>query len=332
MSGSDPLREPILVTGATGFIGRHLMRRLLSGGAHVRALVLSGEPTPTEWEAAVEIVRGDIRDPEAAKAAAPGCQLVFHLAAVVGDWGPEELFRQVTIDGTRYLLDAAAETKARVVLASSIVVYGDRLGRSRCDEESGPGRAYGPYSRSKQAQEKMAMQLVESAGCDIRIVRPANVYGPGSRPWVDEVTKLLRAGKPTLISGGMQNAGLVYVDNVVEVMVRAAGAAAGPGDVFNACDELPVTWAHYLGDLARLVGAPPPRSVPGWLAWPLATAMEQGGRILGLESRPPLTREAVHLVSSDHDLPMDRARNQLGYRKLVNYEQGLAAVARYLSS
>jgi nucleoside-diphosphate-sugar epimerase len=130
----------------------------------------------------------------------------------------------------------------------------------------------------------------------------------------------------------VQNAGLAYVDNVVEVMVRAAGAAAGPGDVFNACDELPVTWCRYLGDLARLAGAPPPRSVPGWLAWPLAMAMEQGGRILGLKSRPPLTREAVHLVSSDHDLPMDRAREQLGYSKLVNYEQGLAAVARYLQT
>jgi nucleoside-diphosphate-sugar epimerase len=332
MSGTDLFREPILVTGATGFIGRHLVRRLLSEGAHVRALVLPGEPTPTEWEAAVEIVRGDIRDPEAAKAAAPGCQLVFHLAAVVGDWGPEELFRQVTIDGTRYLFDAAVEAKARVVLASSIVVYGDRLGRSRCDEESKPGRAYGPYSRSKQAQEKMAMQLVDAGGCDIRIVRPANVYGPGSRPWVDEVARLLRAGKPTLINGGVQNAGLVYVDNVVEVMVRAAGAAAGPGDVFNACDELPVTWARYLGDLAGLVGSAPPRSVPGWLAWPLATVMEYGGRILGLKSRPPLTREAVHLVSSDHDLPMDRAREQLGYRRLVNYEQGLAAVAGYLET
>lgn len=332
MSSNDPFRGPILVTGATGFIGRHLVRRLLSEGARVRALVFPGEPTPAEWEAAVEIVRGDISDPEAAKAAVPGCRLVFHLAAVVGDWGPEKLFRQVTIDGTRHLLDAAAAAKARVVLASSIVVYGDRLGRSRCDELSAPGRAYGPYSRSKQAQEKMAIRLADDGGCDIRIVRPANVYGPGSRPWVDEVTRLLRAGKPTLIDGGGQNAGLVYVDNVVEIMIRAAGAAAGPGDIFNACDELSVTWARYLGDLASLVHAPPPRSVPGWLAWPLALVMEYGGRILGLKSRPPLTREAVHLVSSDHDVPMDRAREQLGYSKPVDYEQGLAAVARYLQS
>ncbi len=308
MSSSDPFREPILVTGATGFIGRHLVRRLLSEGARVRALVLPGEPAPTEWEAAVDILRGDIRDPEASRAAVPGCGLAFHLAAIVGDWGPEKLFRQVTIDGTRHLFDAAAEANARVVLASSIVVYGDRLGRSRCDEFSVPGRAYGPYSRSKQAQEKMAMQLADAGGCDIRIVRPANVYGPGSRPWVDEVTRLLRAGKPTLIDGGEQNAGLAYVDNVVEVMIRAAGAAAGPGDIFNACDELSVTWARYLGDLADLVGASPPRSVPGWLAWPLAMTMEYGGAILGRKSRPPLTREAVHLVSSDHDLPMDRAR------------------------
>lgn len=302
----------------------------LRSRTHVRALVIPGEPTPHDWKSGIEVIRGDISDPGPVSQAAAGCVAIFHLAAVVGDWGPEDLFRRVTVDGTRNVFDAAIESECRVVLASSIVVYGDRLGRAVCDETTPLGRPYGPYSRSKQAQERLAADLADAGRCDIRIVRPANVYGPGSRPWVDEITRLLKAGRPTLISGGTQNAGLVYVDNVVDILVRAASDAAGPGDVFNASDELSVTWARYFTDLARAVGAPRPRSVPGWLAWPLSLASEAGGRAIGLNSRPPLTREAVHLVSADHRIPSQRAREQLGHETLVDYPEGLAAVERYL--
>ncbi len=327
-----PVPGPALVTGAAGFIGNRLVRRLREMAVPVRALLLPAEVVPSGWDPGVEIVRGDIGDRHTVQAAVSGCTTVFHLAAVVGDWGPERLFRRVTVEGTRHVFDAAAPCRARVVLASSIVVYGHRLGTERCDERIPMGRPYGPYSRSKQAQEIMAGESIATGGCDIRIVRPANVYGPGSRPWVDETTRLLQQNKPVLIDGGGQNAGLVYVDNVVDVMIRAAGEAAAPGDVFNACDELAVTWSEYFSDLARLVGARVPRSVPGWVAWPLATAMEASGRLLRLESRPPLTREAVHLVSAHHQVPATRAREQLGHRLLVDYEEGLEAVARYLGA
>lgn len=321
---------PALVTGAAGFIGNRLVRRLREMAVPVRALLLPAEPVPSGWDRGVAIVRGDIADHQSVQAAVAGCATVFHLAAVVGDWGPEHLFRKVTVEGTGHVFDAAAARGARVVLASSIVVYGHRLGTERCQEQIPMGRPYGPYSRSKQAQEIMARERIAAAGCDIRIVRPANVYGPGSRPWVDETTRLLLQNKPVLIDGGSQNAGLVYVDNVVDVMIRAAGDAASTGDVFNACDELAVTWSEYFSDLAHLVGARAPRSVPGWVAWPLATAMEASGRLARLESRPPLTREAVHLVSAHHQVPATRAREQLGHRVLVDYGEGLEAVARYL--
>jgi len=176
----------------------------------------------------------------------------------------------------------------------------------------------------------MANAAVAAGRCDVRVVRPANVYGPGSKPWVEEVARLLTAGRPALVDGGGQNAGLVFVDNVVDVMVRAAGGAASAGDVFNACDELPVTWARYFGDLARIVHANPPRSVPGWVARPMASIMEASGRVLGLKSRPPLTREALHLVSAHHEVPASRARDRLGHRTLVNYDAGMAEVAEWL--
>jgi nucleoside-diphosphate-sugar epimerase len=315
---------PVLVTGGTGFIGRRLVDRLLSAGSAVRVLALPEEDLPPAWGAGVEVHRGSLTEPAAVRAAVEGTGLVFHLAAVVGDWGAESLFREITVEGTRRVLGPAHVERIPVVLASSIVVYGDRLGREVCDEALDHGRPYGPYSRAKQAQERLAQDYLE-LGADIRIVRPANVYGPGSRVWLDEVAAVLRRGAPALIDGGRQNAGLVHVDHVADVLLRAGGPRGRAGGVYNACDELDVTWARYLGDVARLVGAPTPRSAPSWLAWPLATGMEWLWRALGSVERPALTREALRLISADHRVPARRARSELGHEPTVGYAGAMTA-------
>jgi nucleoside-diphosphate-sugar epimerase len=331
-AASGSAAAPSLVTGATGFIGNRLVARLRAEAQPLRALVLPDDDVPGAWDDAVEIIPGDIADPAAVDRACDGVSVIYHLAAVVGDWGPESLFRRVTVDGTRHVLDAAARSGARVVLASSIVVYGHRLGREVCAEGTPHGKPYGPYSRAKQAQEVMARQRVTDNGADIRVVRPANVYGVGSRNWVDEVLQVLTAGGPSLVDGGYQNAGLVHVENVVDVLLAAARDAVAPGAIFNACDELSVTWGRYLADLARLAGAPPPKSVPAWLAWPLAAAMEALWRMAGRRRRPPLTREALHLISADHHVSAQKARRELGHRSRVDYQTALAAIADSLAS
>jgi nucleoside-diphosphate-sugar epimerase len=317
---------PVLVTGGTGFIGQRLVGRLRDSGHRVRVLALPDESLPRGWDSGVEVVRGTLSDAASVARAVQGAGLVYHLAAVVGDWAPEAVFRDVTVEGTRRVLAPAYSAGIPVVLASSIVVYGDRLGREPCAEDLPHGRPYGPYSRSKQAQERLAREYLER-GADIRIVRPANVYGPGSRNWLDEVVRILMSGAPSLVSGGGQNAGLVYVDNVADILFRVGGPDAAAGDVFNACDEEAVTWARYFGDLAEIAGARAPRSVPGWVAWPLAGAMERIWRGLGKTERPALTREAIHLISADHQVPAGKARATLGHRPLVTYSSGLAACA-----
>jgi len=318
----------VLVTGATGFIGSRLVSRLLADGREVRALVLTGEPVPEGWDD-VDVVYGDIAEPADVRQAVSGVDRVFHLAAVVGDWGPEALFHRVTVDGTRHLLSAADEHGARVVLASSIVVYGHRLGRQCCDEDTPHGRPYGPYSRAKQAQEVLAREWV-GRGADIRIVRPANVYGVGSRNWVDEAIGVLVSGAPSLVGSGAQDAGLVHVENVVDVMLRAASARASAGSIYNACDESGVSWHRYFHDLAKIAGAAPPRSVPAWLAWPLAGSMELVWRMARSRRRPALTREALHLISSNHVVPSARAREQLGHQSLVDYQAAMKDIADYV--
>ncbi len=162
------------------------------------------------------------------------------------------------------------------------------------------------------------------------IVRPGNVYGPGSRPWVHDVLAQLRRGRPTLVGGGRGDAGLAFVDNVAHLMALAAASPRADGRVYNACDDAGVTWARYFGDLARAAGAPPPRSLPRPIAAAAALACEGAWRILRRETRPPITREALNLVGAHHRVPIDRARAELGFAPRVDYQAGMRATATYV--
>ena len=319
-----------LVTGAGGFIGRRLVARLLGEGGRVRALALPGEQVAE----GVEVVRGDLTRPASLAAAVRGAGRVYHLAAVVGDWGPAQLFQAVNVDGTRHLLDAAAEAGVgRVVVVSSIAVYGWNLHRRVCREDGPRGRGLGVYGRSKLGQEDVAMAAHRAGRVPVTVVRPGNVYGPGSRHWVDLPLELLRARRMMLIDGGAGDAVLCWVDNLVELLLGAARAPGAAGRVYNANDESGVSWAEYLGDLARVAGLPPPRaSLPAGLAMAAAGAMEVAWRALGRTHRPLVTREAVALLASRAPVPTARARGELGFAPRVGYRESLAQLAHALGA
>ncbi|MCB0566854.1 MAG: NAD-dependent epimerase/dehydratase family protein [Phaeodactylibacter sp.] len=325
------MEGPVLVTGANGFIGRRLTRRLLAEGLEVHALVLPNEPVPIDWEGEVVVHRGDITGREAILALARGKKKIFHLAAVVSDWGPEPLYQQVTVDGTRNILDAAVKEGAQIILVSSIAVYGDQLQGEHCHEELGHGQTFGPYSRAKQAQEVMARAYMASRGLPAIIIRPANVYGPGCRPWVHELILAMQQW-PVLIGNGNNNAGLVYVDNLVELMVLAANTPKAIGHVYNAAEDNPTNWKQYTTDLAKLAGIAPPRSVAPWIARLLAALMEKIWKWLGVKSRPHLTKEALNLVTANYDIPIHKARQELGYEPVVPYEEGMKHIEDYFRS
>jgi 2-alkyl-3-oxoalkanoate reductase len=281
----ERIAEPILVTGATGFIGRRLVDRLRRERYAVRAFVLPDEAPPDAWTD-VEVVAGDVtRIGDVAKPVREA-RTVFHLAAMVGDWGRPEVHQRVTVRGTEHVLGEAARAGGRVILASSIVVYGHQLASRSCDEHLPLGRPQGAYSQAKQAQERVAAALEESHGLKVTVIRPANVYGPRSVPWVDKVVEHLAAGRPSLIGDGRRDAGLAYVDNVVDVFLRAAERPAAIGRTYNACDECGVTWRRYFSDLAAMIGAPAPASLPSQLAKIVAHGSDAVFRLLGRDDRP----------------------------------------------
>jgi len=321
----------VLVTGATGLIGRRLVERLRDEGMSVRALGLPNEDATALGD--VDVVRGDVTSPASLTPAVAGVGRVYHLAAVVGDWGPEDLFERVNVQGTRNVLDqAAAAGVDRVVMVSSIVCYGEALSGELCDEETTPREwGVGPYSRTKRASEELALDYHAFGRVPVTIVRPGNVWGPGSGLWVDEVARRLRAGSVPLIDGGRGDACLAYVDNVVDVIVRAGRADQAPGKIYNAADGAGVTWRQYFTDLAGALGVPAPtRSIPGGVAMAAAAALEELWRWRGKAERPLMTRESVILLRSRAVVSIERAKDDLGYHPLVPYVEAMSRVASYL--
>ncbi|MBI5550667.1 MAG: SDR family NAD(P)-dependent oxidoreductase [Desulfobacterales bacterium] len=329
MNETKTIAPPVLVTGATGFIGRSVVEKLLSNNTAVRALVLPGDALPRSWENKVSVVRGSISDPAAVAQAMDGAATVIHLAAVVSDWGDERLYWEFTVEGSRHLFDQAVKTGARVVLVSSIVVYGDKIQAGECPEEAGYGKTFGPYSRTKQAQEKLAWEY-HAKGMRLSVVRPANVYGPGSGPWLHDVVNVLKSGSPGLISGGERNAGLAYVDNVADIILLAGTQDEALGRAYNACDGLSVTWKQYFADIASMIGAQTPKSIPRPVALMAAWACESTWRLLHIRKRPPITREALNLIGSDNRIPASRVRTELGYEPRVGYDRGMQQTQAYI--
>jgi 2-alkyl-3-oxoalkanoate reductase len=330
MTTGENIAQPVLVTGATGFIGSRVVHKLLQNGVPVKALALPGEAIPAEWANKVEIVRGSISDPLAVEKAVDGAKTIIHLAAVVTDWGDEKKYWEFTVEGSRFVFDNAVKNKARVALASSIAVYGDKIYSQPCPEETGYGKTFGPYSRTKQAQEKLAWDYYNNKGMKLSVVRPANVYGPRSGPWLHDVIGVLKSGAPCLVSGGHLNAGLAYVDNVADILILAGTLEKAIGRVYNACDGLDVTWGQYFTDIAGMIGIKKLKSIPRPVASLTAYVCEAIWKLLNIEKRPPITHEALNLTGSANRIPIDRIRRELDYEPQVSYAEGLKIIKSYI--
>jgi nucleoside-diphosphate-sugar epimerase len=177
---------------------------------------------------------------------------------------------------------------------------------------------------------QLAFRYHEKESMWLSVVRPANVYGAGSKPWVHDAVEALKSGAPILIDGGDFNAALVHVDNVVQMLLLAATKDEALGQVFNGGDGNSATWKQYMSDLAEVLELPKPKSIPLWLIKPLSGGIENIWRILKLKKRPPLTREALNLVCAETIIPIQKAKDLLGYVPEVGYEEGFEEVKQYV--
>jgi len=311
------------VTGAGGFIGSAVCRRLAAVGAEVIGIEL--DPAAAERaEAAGAAPRlADVTDPAATAEALRDAELVVHTAAHVREWGSMEDFIRVNVRGTVSVLDAAEAAEAeRVVHVSSVVVFG--YDDERHQNESAHRRAVGiPYIDTKSASDRIAV----SRGAVV--LRPGDVYGPGSLPWVVRPVELMRSRTFALPAGGRMNMLPVYIDDLAE-SIHLALRRGAPGSTYTAWSGERLSFGEYFDRLAAAAGVPPPRRVPRPLLWLLGAGAELGARALGRP--PPFGRHGVHLMHRRGTASNQSAREGLGWEPDVDLDEGIALSAQSLAA
>jgi nucleoside-diphosphate-sugar epimerase len=337
-TAEPPPREALhLITGASGFIGGRLARRLAQEGHRVRCLVRASSDTSALAQLDVELVVGDLTDPQSLASAVAGCDYVLHCGALVSDWATVAEIARINVAGTRHLLQAAVDASVRrFVHISSTDVYGYPE-QGHVDESYVAKRFCNWYAQTKLDAEAEVRRVEQTHGLDAVILRPATVYGPGSKDVIGEIARAIRGRHMLLIDGGRPNAGLCYVENLIDAALLALRHNAAPGCAFNVTDGLDVTWRALADDLAAGLDCPRVRfSLPYRLAVSVGFSLEHGYRLVrrstGLHSPPLLSRQAVQVLGRSQEFSNRKLRDTLGWEPRVGYAAGLEATLAWLAT
>ena len=318
-----------LVTGATGFLGSHIVERLMQRGDDVRALVRASSDTRLLREWGVELVNGDVTQPDSLTAAMSGIETVYHTAAMVSEWDPWRDFQTVTIDGTRNVLRAAAAAGApRFLHVSTDGVYSLRALAGRITEESPLEKRFGwgdYYRRSKSAAEKIARKYAAEGKVGVTIVRPGLLLGERDRAIFPGVLRFLASGVSTYLGSGDNRLPYVYAGDVADACIAGATDDRATGGIFNVVSDEHVTQKSLFATVADATGKrPPKRKLPLRLAYGLGMLIEAWCVFARRRRvRPELTRFAVILFAYDYQEDASKLRRELGWEPKVPLKEAI---------
>lgn len=319
----------ILLTGATGFLGKVVARRLAAAGHELRLLVrersvLEGLP------ADAELVRGDVTELDSMRRAAEGCAGLVHMAALVKMWTPERArFDAVNVGGLLNALAAAREAGARLVYTSSFIAVGPTSSEPADESRTHPGGYRNDYERTKAVADGLAQQAADG-GQDVVRLYPGVVYGPGELTDGNIVVKALldhlQGRLPGIIGRGDRVWSYAYVDDVAEGHVQALARGRAGERYFLAGDN--VSMDGFYAQVAELTGVGPPRRhIPYAAAWALGLGMWAWAELTGHE--PKLTHQVVNVFREHWAYSGAKARAELGYASRP-LREGLRATLDWL--
>lgn len=316
MGGMSWQGKRVLVTGAGGFIGSHLAERLVREGARVRAMVRYGSAGRWGWlddsplVKEMEVFAGDIRDSGNVRRAMEECDAVLHLAALIAipySYHAPDSYVRTNIDGTLNVLEAARLLKTpRVVHTSTSEVYGTAL-RVPIDEEH-PLQGQSPYSATKIGADKLVESYYRSFDLPVVTIRPFNTFGPrqSTRAVIPTIITQALAGQEIRLGSLTPTRDLNYVSNTVDGFLLGASVAGVEGETINLGSGEEISVGDLAKSIIRLVG----RDVP----------------IVTEEQRLRPEKSEVNRLLADNT----RARQRLGWKPEVSFEQGLTKTIEWM--
>ena len=314
--------DSALITGAAGFIGRALTERLRQAGAEVVGVDLQADDGE-------RIVAGDVTEPGPWQAAAEGADVVIHTAAAVTNTaGPERGWR-VNVLGTKHAIDAAVAAGARrFVHFSSIRAFGDSGFPDGVTEEHPVRPDRSVYVNTKIASEQVVLQAHAAGRIEVTIIRPGDVYGPGSRPWTLLILEAIRANQFLLPAMGRGIFSPVYIDNLVDGVLAGADSERGNGQIFTISDGVGVSCKQFFGHYYRMLGRRGPRSVPTPLALALTAVPEAFGALTNNPTE--VRRESMRYLAREGTYSIAKARALLDYEPAIELAEGMRRTELWL--
>jgi len=296
----------ILVTGGTGFVGGHLLRRLRQEGLPVRALARHPDRVQPLKDLGVEVVPGDISDKVSLEKAAEGIERVIHLVGIIQET-PGVTFRGVHVEGTRNVIEAAHKAGVRHFFHQSAL--GTRPG------------AKSEYHRTKWEAE----ELVRQSGIPHTILRPSLIYGPGDKFTIRLSEMLRRAPVMPVIGSGKSRVQPIYIDDVVSCMVKVVIGDAFLNEIYEIGGPDQLTYKEVTTAIAETMGLKRQAvHVPLFFMKPIAHALET------LLSNPPLTTDQLIMLQEDNVCSMRDIRDAFGIEPLA-FRDGLKKFIRPIS-
>ena len=317
-----------LVTGATGFVGAAVTRKLLAGGYEVRTMLRANSDRRNLANLDVELSVADLQDPASLVKAVRGTQLLFHVAADYRLWVPDQkAMYETNVEGTRRLMRAAMDAGVeRIVYTSSVATLGIPANKQPGREETPTSidNMVGPYKRSKFMAEEVVRHLANTEQCPVVIVNPSTPMGPGDvkpTPSGRIILDAVNGRIPAFVNTGLN---IVHVDDVADGHLLALEKGRiGEHYILGSED---MSLEALLGQVAGLVGRRPPRvRIPHQLAMAVAHASEAWSRVSGRE--PQVTLDAVRMARKIMYFSSDKAKRELDYTPRSGQTAIAAAVA-----
>ena len=319
--------KKVLVTGATGFTGNYLCRRLVSEGHQVRGLSLPGIDTKELEKAGVRIFRGDLTKKDTLVEPVRDVDVIYHIAAVYREENiPKKVFWAVNCEGTKNLLEVAEEAKIkRFVHCSTVGVQGEI--RNPPASEEAPYNPGDYYQESKMEGELAALDFFRNRGLPGVVFRPVGIYGPGDMRF-HKLFRYIQNGSFRMFGTGEVLYHLTYIDDLINGILLVGETPNVEGEIFNLAGDRYTTLNELVATIADVLGVSVPKHHfpvwPLWLAGALFELICSPFRI-----HPPIYRRRVDFFMKDRAFDISKAREKLGYSPKVDLYSGLKKTAEW---
>lgn len=323
----------MLVTGGGGFLGKAIVKRLLSQGHNVRSLCRGDYPELKSMGA--EVLRGDLADPRAVNEAALNCERVYHVAARAGVWGKYDDYYQANVVGTENVLAACRlhGVKKLIYTSTPSVIHcgGDVEG---IDESAPyPSHFATHYPATKAQAEKLVLNANSESLLTIAL-RPHLIWGPNDNHLVPRIVERARLGKLKFVGGGTKLIDSIYIDNAADAHILAGEkltqGAPCAGKAYFITQNEPIPSKDLINGILAAAGmSPVTRSVHPKIAYAAGALLEGVYKLFGIEQEPLMTRFVAQQLATAHWYDISAARRDLGYEPSVNIQEGLTRLSAW---